>query len=183
MGWYQNAFRLMRQCYEELDRDPALCRIATWRDAFKPDSFTGAMEQTLNGEWRCWRAALPMAPGLPEIRNPIRRTGPSGTTWSAPRRSCERFSTTITTGLDTSDQSAPVADARSRPDQASIDSIAAFIRLGQLGTLAGLIQARRVAGARWLGRSRPKPAACFYRSSKRSLQTPAFSSCDRLRER
>ena len=22
MGWYENAFRLMRQCYEELDRDP-----------------------------------------------------------------------------------------------------------------------------------------------------------------
>ena len=53
---------------------------------------------------------------------------------------------TITTGLDTGDQPASVADARTQPDRASIDSIAAFIRLGQLGTLAGLIQAVELLG-------------------------------------
>jgi len=65
MGWYENAFRIMRDCYEELDRDPLTCRIAHWRDAFKPDDFTGAMEQAPDGRWRCWNAALPPAPGLP----------------------------------------------------------------------------------------------------------------------
>ena len=53
---------------------------------------------------------------------------------------------TLTTGLDTGDQPASVADARTQPDRARIDSIAAFIRLGQLGTLAGLIQAVELLG-------------------------------------
>jgi len=146
MGWYENAFRLMRQCYEELDRDPALCRIATWRDAFKPDSFTGAMEQTLNGEWRCWRAALPIAPGLPgdsQLDSPHWTVGDYMIRAAALLRTLLE---TITTGLDTGDQPASVADARTQPDRASIDSIAAFIRLGQLGTLAGLIQAVELLG-------------------------------------
>src|SRR6185295_7046378 len=28
MGFYENAFRLMRECYEELGRDPRTCPIA-----------------------------------------------------------------------------------------------------------------------------------------------------------
>src|SRR5579884_2188169 len=36
MGFYENAFRLMRDCYAELGRDRARCRIAGWRDAFVP---------------------------------------------------------------------------------------------------------------------------------------------------
>ena len=39
MGFYENAFRLLRECYAELDRDPHTCRIADWRDAFFPDPF------------------------------------------------------------------------------------------------------------------------------------------------
>ena len=34
MGCYENAFRLMRECYAELARDPRQCPIAGWRDAF-----------------------------------------------------------------------------------------------------------------------------------------------------
>src|SRR5437763_6084185 len=34
MGFYENAFRLVRECYAELGRDPRACPIATWRDAF-----------------------------------------------------------------------------------------------------------------------------------------------------
>ena len=44
LGFYENAFRLMRECYEELDRDPNTCRIATWRDAFKPNPRVGISE-------------------------------------------------------------------------------------------------------------------------------------------
>src|SRR5688500_17993830 len=34
MGFYENAFRLMRECYAELGRDRATHRIADWQDAF-----------------------------------------------------------------------------------------------------------------------------------------------------
>src|SRR5262245_46324976 len=43
LGFYDNAFRLLRSCYEELDRpgtDPA-CPIQDWRDAFVPASAIG----------------------------------------------------------------------------------------------------------------------------------------------
>src|SRR5262245_4343374 len=33
MGFYDNAFGLMRECYGELARDPSRCPIADWRDA------------------------------------------------------------------------------------------------------------------------------------------------------
>src|SRR5260370_38329958 len=34
--FYENAFRLMRGCYAELDRDPAKGQIADWGEAFFP---------------------------------------------------------------------------------------------------------------------------------------------------
>ena len=43
LGFYDNAFRLLRSCYEELDRrrsDPG-CPIQDWRDAFLPASAIG----------------------------------------------------------------------------------------------------------------------------------------------
>src|SRR5512145_3288961 len=51
MGFYENAFRLMRECYAELGRDPAKCRIADWSDAFRPDPFTGVAEQSADASW------------------------------------------------------------------------------------------------------------------------------------
>jgi len=44
LGFYENAFGLLRECYEELDRDPREHRIADWRDAFYPDPHVGVME-------------------------------------------------------------------------------------------------------------------------------------------
>jgi uncharacterized protein with NAD-binding domain and iron-sulfur cluster len=55
LGHYDNAFRLMRDCYEELDRertDPS-CPIRTWRDAFVPAPQVG-MEDLHDGRWRHW---------------------------------------------------------------------------------------------------------------------------------
>jgi uncharacterized protein with NAD-binding domain and iron-sulfur cluster len=44
LGYYDNAFRLVREVYEEIDRpatDPG-CPIATWQDAFRPADVIGA---------------------------------------------------------------------------------------------------------------------------------------------
>jgi uncharacterized protein with NAD-binding domain and iron-sulfur cluster len=74
MGFYENAFRLMRECYEELARDPARCRIATWKDAFKPNHFNAVADWTPRGEWLPWTAYFPPLsgepgdPGAPEVR-------------------------------------------------------------------------------------------------------------------
>lgn len=65
MGFYENAFRIMRECYAELARDPATCPIADWRDAFTPAPLVGVMDRGGDGPWRPWLAELPHPAGLP----------------------------------------------------------------------------------------------------------------------
>ena len=42
LGFYENAFRLLRECYAELGRDPASHPCADWRDAFFDAPLVGA---------------------------------------------------------------------------------------------------------------------------------------------
>jgi len=60
LGFYDNAFRLLRACYEELDRaetDPA-CPIGRWRDAFAPASAVG-LGRTGDATSPFWVARFP----------------------------------------------------------------------------------------------------------------------------
>ncbi|MDI1442608.1 NAD(P)-binding protein [Polyangium sp. 6x1] len=43
LGFYENAFNVMRRCYEELGRNPNM-PLATWDEAFKKFSYVGVME-------------------------------------------------------------------------------------------------------------------------------------------
>ncbi len=60
MGYYDNAFRLVRECYEELARTDPACPIRTWRDAFEPAVRLGVAD----GE-RHWIPDLPPNDRLP----------------------------------------------------------------------------------------------------------------------
>jgi uncharacterized protein with NAD-binding domain and iron-sulfur cluster len=68
LGHYDNAFRLLRACYAELDRpasDPD-CPIADWRDAFLPASAIGAGDGgELDAGWTPWLATFPGDDRLP----------------------------------------------------------------------------------------------------------------------
>ncbi|MEW9919406.1 NAD(P)-binding protein [Marimonas sp. MJW-29] len=74
MGFYENAFRMMRECYAELDR-PEGHPIRTWQDAFVPDNFVGVTEKRGVNQWTNWAAYFPPAAGLPgdplSDRNPF----------------------------------------------------------------------------------------------------------------
>ncbi len=48
LGFYENAFRVLKQCYAELGR-PATAPLATWQDAFKPHNYIVLMEQLATG--------------------------------------------------------------------------------------------------------------------------------------
>ena len=69
LGYYDNAFRLIRECYAELDRAGTNPQspIRTWRDAFVPAPLI-ALEDFQDGDWRTWSASFPtneLLPGEP----------------------------------------------------------------------------------------------------------------------
>ena len=59
LGYYVNAFRLLRQVYEELDRSSTApdCPISSLRDAFLPAGRVGVAEND-DGRWSPWVAAF-----------------------------------------------------------------------------------------------------------------------------
>src|SRR5215467_11028911 len=65
MGCYENAFRLMRECYRELGRDPTRCRIADWRDGFFPAPFLTVAAPKPDGSYATLVSYFPPAEGLP----------------------------------------------------------------------------------------------------------------------
>lgn len=51
-GYYENAFRVIRECYAEMGR-PANAPLATWQQAFKPQS-TILVEEYIGTRWQNW---------------------------------------------------------------------------------------------------------------------------------
>lgn len=64
MGYYENAFRMMRQCYEELERDPRSCPIADLESAFQHAGAVGLTERN-GSDWQPWLAMFPTDPDMP----------------------------------------------------------------------------------------------------------------------
>jgi uncharacterized protein with NAD-binding domain and iron-sulfur cluster len=84
LGYYENSFRLLRECYAELDRattDPA-APIRTWREAMLPAGTVGLEDRRLDG-WHHWLGEFTpndLEPGEPDagggefsIRDVLRR--------------------------------------------------------------------------------------------------------------
>jgi uncharacterized protein with NAD-binding domain and iron-sulfur cluster len=65
MGFYENAFMLLRECYAELGRDPRKCRFADWRDALVPEPFIGVTGSSGGGSFSKWMAFFPPGDGFP----------------------------------------------------------------------------------------------------------------------
>lgn len=72
MGYYENAFRLVREVYAELDRDPAECPLARWSDAFAPANLNAVADWSPSGRWLPWIVDFPPSPGLPGDGAPLR---------------------------------------------------------------------------------------------------------------
>lgn len=70
-GYYDNAFRVVRECYEELDRavaDPE-CPVRTWADAFTPAPAIGVYEH-VDGTVVPWLARFRLNDGVPGSARP-----------------------------------------------------------------------------------------------------------------
>lgn len=141
MGFYENAFRLIRECYAELKRDPATCRIADWRDAFKPDPFNGIMDWTPQGKWSPWTARMPPFEGLPgDPGNEVPRWTIAGYL----ARSLELVRALVVSAQELvtgTAAEAPAPPAGVGTPEALLESMSRLLKYGQLATLAAAVEA------------------------------------------
>lgn len=137
MGFYENAFRLMRACYDGAGRSPGT-PLAGWRDAFAPAPLIAVTEHADDDQWLPWMAALPPAEGLPG--DPL----PPGTRpWSMLGyvRRMAGLLQTVFASLD-SGRTPPSPDPPAPDDM--LAQLTRWLRFGELATLAGLSQAAGV---------------------------------------
>ncbi len=151
MGCYENAFRLMRECYSEIGRDPRKCRIADWRDAFFPAPFLSVTAPSRNGPYSALLSYFPPADGLPgdplTSNNPFTVSSYLAHTTAALRTMLLTVETRASHGRDgglRSDNRAPHglgAPPRfaTLPDDLTT-RIARLFKFGLLATTAGIIE-------------------------------------------
>jgi len=151
MGFYENAFRLMRECYAELGRDRTRCRIADWRDAFFPAPFLGVPAPSQSGSHAPLVSYFPPAEGLPgdplTNHNPFTVSSYLAHTASALRTMLlsldARAAKIIADGPSPSDQ--PTSEQASSAFAALpgdlTNRILRLLKFGLLATMAGVIEA------------------------------------------
>ena len=64
-GCYDNAFAMLRECYDELNGGVPKKHQKNWRDFFLTDSHIAVTGHSAQGGWVNWAAFFPPAPGLP----------------------------------------------------------------------------------------------------------------------
>lgn len=143
LGFYENAFRLLRECYAELRRDPRTSPIADWQDAFMPDSHVGIAAQGRSGEWLTWSAHFPPGPGLPgdplTINNPFALSRYLARTAALLRE--------LVFGLTTRAASTEAGPTPEHTSSSLAGSIRRLLRGGALLTSVGLIEALAIVEA------------------------------------
>ena len=64
LGFYDNAFRMMRECYDELAKDGD-ARFGDWRDAWIPEDDVTLYSAAEHGGFERWDAHMPPRRGMP----------------------------------------------------------------------------------------------------------------------
>ena len=84
LGFYDNAFRMMRQCHAELEGAGLGDLYGDWRDAWTPENDIALYSAAEAGGFERWDAHMPPRPGLRAIPCRRARCSPCPTTWRAP---------------------------------------------------------------------------------------------------
>lgn len=72
-GFYDNAFRVMREAYAELGRAPD-SPLATWDEAFKKQRLV-CLTEAIDDAWRVWSILTPLMPGEPGTPRDVANIG------------------------------------------------------------------------------------------------------------
>src|SRR5580698_11533076 len=65
LGFYDNAFRMMRECHAELEAAGDGDLFGAWQDAWTPENDIALGSRAENGGFQRWDAHMPPRPGLP----------------------------------------------------------------------------------------------------------------------
>jgi uncharacterized protein with NAD-binding domain and iron-sulfur cluster len=146
LGFYENAFRLLRECYAELGRDPRTCPIADWLDAFFPEPHVGIADRSRHGPWLAWSSCFPPGEGLPG--DPLTSHNPFGLVRYLTRTASLLRALLLGLHTDTpADRGAvdnccgPDGTSSGSTTDALIAGMRRVLRLGLMVTAAGLIEA------------------------------------------
>lgn len=181
LGFYENAFRMMRECYaivEQNDWGPKAAvgqRLAhgSFDEAFMPEPHIGVASRRLSGDWEVWSAFLPPMKGQPgepidEVSNPF-------TWWGYLARALALakalMQSALTPAAAPGDRSGSGTDARSSLDEAMeldfafdpldspnvlLERMARVLRVGLLTSAASVLQGVTMV-ERWLRERDPAP--------------------------
>jgi uncharacterized protein with NAD-binding domain and iron-sulfur cluster len=143
MGFYENAFRLMRECYAERNQAFPNCRFASWREAFEPAPDVGVADRGADG-WEFWMAHFP--PGKGEPGDPV--TGDPLTVTAYLRQSVMLIGELLRSAgakepLSNSDAAAAEPVNPNAPETLA-SAIGALLRYGQLATTAAILEASQL---------------------------------------
>ena len=150
MGWYENAFRILRECYDELGRD--------WQAAFHPAPLVAVTDRLADGTWQPWARVFPPTEGLPgdPVAAPMR--------WTVAEY-MKRAAALLRALIESLGQAGgvpggtvPAAADREDPWGA----LGRFARAGQVATLTGMVQAASLLELA-LGTSRGDPPGVLMR--------------------
>ncbi len=149
LGYYDNAFRLLRECYAELGRDSDTSPMADWRDAIYPEKQVGLADRSPDGSWSSWVASFPPIPGEPG-------DPPDGSGMYSVQSYMLRTSQLIVSLLasiqerqaDVTSDAPPsifpdIGEGGLSPE-AIVDTIGRFLRYGGVATLAAVNQAAQL---------------------------------------
>jgi uncharacterized protein with NAD-binding domain and iron-sulfur cluster len=135
LGFYDNAFRMMRECHAELEVLGEGALFGEWRDAFTPENDVALFSTAEHGGFQRWDVHMPPRPGLPG--DPL----PPGHDFSLPYYLSKAFDLLRALALDTTMDGrgvGPSPTAETPSDAAG--AMAYLTRLGTFATAAAMAE-------------------------------------------
>ncbi|MDM0045953.1 NAD(P)-binding protein [Variovorax dokdonensis] len=167
LGFYENAFKMMRDCYGMVTPEHGPLPHRTFDDAYFPEPHIGVATR-MHGAWEVWSGFLPPMKGMPgdpldDETNPF--------TLSGYLARCVALSKALILSLIAPASGKPGKASRSALDEAlelnlsfdamrspgvMLDSMTQLLRVGTLTTAAGVLQALTIV-ENWLREHNPAP--------------------------
>ncbi|MGB5833775.1 MAG: NAD(P)-binding protein [Thiohalocapsa sp.] len=146
LGFYENAFRLMRECYAELKQSsPADRAFSDWRDAFVPESYVGITDPSGRGDRAIWTSYFPPGKGLPgdplTTHNPFTLSSYLARTGALVRALLLGLDTRHSSESDRPEAQPEAAHTNDRSPERVVASVMRLLNQGLMFTAAGLIEA------------------------------------------